>query len=61
MDATSPSAAGGAAQKAGYKSWKKKYRKMRIACEEKMTESGFLYRQEEHAQALIKRLALENE
>src|SRR5687767_13320580 len=48
-------------RKAGYKSWKKKYRKMRITFDHKMHDSEELHRQEEKASATIKRLAIENE
>lgn len=48
-------------RKAGYKSWKKKYRKMRIDFDEKMAEGEEIFRQESKAQATVKRLAVENE
>lgn len=48
-------------RKAGYKSWKKKYRKMRITFDHKMHDSEELHRQEEKASATIKRLAIEND
>ncbi|KAK0387327.1 hypothetical protein NLU13_5640 [Sarocladium strictum] len=50
-----------AERKAGYKSWKKKYRKMRITFDRKMHDSEELHRQEEKASATIKRLAIEND
>lgn len=46
---------------AGYKSFKKKYRKMRIAFEHRMQESEDIVRQEARAKATVKRLAIENE
>lgn len=46
---------------AGYKSFKKKYRKMRIAFEHKMQESEDIVKQEARAKATVKRLAIENE
>uniref|UniRef100_A0A8H7K5S1 INO80 complex subunit 3 N-terminal domain-containing protein n=1 Tax=Bionectria ochroleuca TaxID=29856 RepID=A0A8H7K5S1_BIOOC len=47
--------------KAGYKSWKKKYRKMRISFEHKMHEGEDIFKQEAKAQATVKRLAIEND
>ncbi|CAH0002937.1 unnamed protein product [Clonostachys byssicola] len=47
--------------KAGYKSWKKKYRKMRISFENKMHEGEDIFKQEAKAQATVKRLAIEND
>jgi hypothetical protein len=44
-----------------YKSWKKKYRKMRIVFDHKMHESEELHKQEQKALAMAKRVALENE
>ncbi|ODA80743.1 hypothetical protein RJ55_03702 [Drechmeria coniospora] len=46
---------------AGYKSWKKKYRKMRIRFDRKMEESDELHKQEDKASATMKRLAIEND
>lgn len=48
-------------RRAGYKSWKKKYRKMRITFEQKMQEGEEIFRQETKAQATVKRIAEENE
>lgn len=48
-------------RKAGYKSWKKKYRKMRIAFEHKMHEGEDIFKQEAKAAATVKRIAVENE
>jgi hypothetical protein len=48
-------------RKSGYKSWKKKYRKMRIVFDQKMQEGEDLHRQEDKASATVKRLAVENE
>ncbi|KJZ73861.1 hypothetical protein HIM_06754 [Hirsutella minnesotensis 3608] len=45
----------------GYKSWKKKYRKMRIVFEQKMQQGEELHKQEEKASATVKRLAIEND
>ena len=56
-----PKVSSGGHRKAGYKSWKKKYRKMRIAFDQKMHEGEDIFKQEEKAQALVKRLATENE
>lgn len=47
--------------KAVYKSYKKKYRKMRIVFEQKMQESEDIVKQETRASATVKRLATENE
>ncbi len=46
---------------AGYKSWKKKYRKMRIVFDQKMQQSEELHKREDKASATVKRLAVENE
>lgn len=46
---------------AGYRSWKKKYRKMRIVFDQKMDDGEDLHKQEAKASALVKRLAVENE
>jgi hypothetical protein len=51
----------GTDRKAGYKSWKKKYRKMRITFEHKMREGEGIFEQETKAVATVKRLAIENE
>lgn len=48
-------------RKSGYKSWKKKYRKMRIVFDQKMQEGEDLHKQEDKASATVKRLAVENE
>ncbi|KAI5467254.1 IEC3 subunit of the Ino80 complex, chromatin re-modelling-domain-containing protein [Mariannaea sp. PMI_226] len=47
--------------RAGYKSWKKKYRKMRITFDQKMHDGEELHKQEAKAAALVKRLAVEND
>lgn len=47
--------------KAGYKSWKKKYRKMRIVFDQKMQEGEDLHKKEDKASSTVKRLAVENE
>ncbi|KEY72089.1 hypothetical protein S7711_00105 [Stachybotrys chartarum IBT 7711] len=47
--------------KAGYKSWKKKYRKMRITFDQKMHECEDLHKQEAKALATVKRIAVEND
>ena len=44
-----------------YKSWKKKYRKMRIAFDQRMQEGEDIFKQEEKAKAMVKRIATENE
>lgn len=44
-----------------YKSWKKKYRKMRITFDQKMQECEELHKEEQKALALAKRIAIENE
>ncbi|KAG9235065.1 hypothetical protein BJ875DRAFT_283807 [Amylocarpus encephaloides] len=44
-----------------YKSFKKKFRKMRIAFDDKMRHSDDWYRREQKAEEQIKRLAQENE
>lgn len=48
-------------RRAGYKSWKKKYRKMRIKFERKMAEGENIFMRENRATATVKRLAEENE
>ncbi|KAL2758121.1 hypothetical protein ACRALDRAFT_1074844 [Sodiomyces alcalophilus JCM 7366] len=44
-----------------YKSWKKKYRKMRITFDQKMHECEDLHKEEQKALALAKRIAIEND
>ncbi|ATY65385.1 hypothetical protein A9K55_002064 [Cordyceps militaris] len=44
-----------------YKSWKKKYRKMRIVFDQKMQSGEELHKQEAKASATAKRLAVEND
>lgn len=44
-----------------YKSWKKKYRKMRIKFDQKMSQGEDLYQQEVKAMRKIKQLAIYNE
>ncbi|ROT41419.1 hypothetical protein SODALDRAFT_270353 [Sodiomyces alkalinus F11] len=44
-----------------YKSWKKKYRKMRISFDQKMQECEQLHREEQRALAVAKRIAIEND
>lgn len=62
MDDSPVKTEGGAARhRAGYKSWKKKYRKMRIVFDQKMHDGEELHKQEAKAAALVKRLAVENE
>ncbi|KAF5127455.1 uncharacterized protein G6M90_00g077500 [Metarhizium brunneum] len=48
-------------RKSGYKSWKKKYRKMRIVFDQKMQEGEDLHKREDKASATVKRLAVEND
>ncbi|KAM4057501.1 IEC3 subunit of the ino80 complex, chromatin re-modelling domain-containing protein [Hirsutella rhossiliensis] len=45
----------------GYKSWKKKYRKMRIVFDHKMQQGEELHKREDKASATVKRLAVEND
>ncbi|QUC23311.1 uncharacterized protein UV8b_07552 [Ustilaginoidea virens] len=47
--------------KSGYKSWKKKYRKMRIVFDHKMQQGEDLHKREAKAAATVKRLAVEND
>lgn len=47
--------------KPGYKSWKKKYRKMRITFDQKMHDGEELHRQEQKALETSKRIAVEIE
>jgi hypothetical protein len=61
MDESPVKADDGPERKAGYKSWKKKYRKMRILFDQKMHEGEELHKQEAKASATVKRLAVENE
>lgn len=44
-----------------YRSWKKKYRKMRIVFDQKMHEAEELYKLEQKALATAKRLAVQKE
>ena len=44
-----------------YRSWKKKYRKMRFVFDQKMREGEELYRLEQKALATARRLAIEKE
>ncbi|KAI6784116.1 uncharacterized protein J7T54_004662 [Emericellopsis cladophorae] len=50
-----------APRKAGYKSWKKKYRKMRIGFEETMQQGDDIFKEEAKAAATVKRIAVEND
>jgi hypothetical protein len=61
--ADSPAKADGGSERksAGYKSWKKKYRKMRIAFDNEMHVCEELHKQEAKAANTVKRLAIENE
>ena len=63
MDGSPTKAEDGAVDRrsSGYKSWKKKYRKMRIVFDHKMQHGEELHKQEEKASATVKRLAVENE
>lgn len=68
MDESSPTKSGdvagkttGAAPASTYKSWKKKYRKMRIGFDRNMQDGEDLHKQEAKAAAIVKRLAVENE
>lgn len=62
MDDSSVKGADGGERKAtGYRSWKKKYRKMRITFDQKMHDGEELHKQEAKASATVKRLAVENE
>jgi hypothetical protein len=47
--------------KGTYKSWKKKYRKMRITFDQKMHEGEALHKQEQLALETVKRIAIMNE
>jgi hypothetical protein len=47
--------------KPSYKSWKKKYRKMRLQFDQRMQHSEELHREEQNALRTAKRLAIENE
>jgi hypothetical protein len=47
--------------KPSYRSWKKKYRKMRVIFERKMQDGEALYKLEQKALETTKRLAVENE
>lgn len=50
-----------ARRRPGYKSWKKKYRKMRISFEQRMQVGEEIFKQEAKAAATVKRIAVENE
>lgn len=47
--------------KPSYRSWKKKYRKMRVVFDQKMQEGEALYKLEQEALATARRLAVEKE
>lgn len=47
--------------KPSYKSWKKKYRKMRLQFDNRMQQSEDLHQLEQKALQTAKRLAIENE
>jgi hypothetical protein len=47
--------------KPSYRSWKKKYRKMRIIFDQKMHEGEELHKLEQQALATARRLAIQNE
>jgi hypothetical protein len=49
------------AEKPTYRSWKKKYRKMRLIFDQKMHEGEELHRLEQKALATAKRLAVQKE
>ncbi|KAF5609570.1 hypothetical protein FPANT_118 [Fusarium pseudoanthophilum] len=61
MDESPVKTEGATRHRAGYKSWKKKYRKMRIVFDHKMHDGEELHKQEDKAAALVKRLAVEND
>ncbi|PHH84453.1 hypothetical protein CDD83_1923 [Cordyceps sp. RAO-2017] len=63
MDDSPSKAEDGVAERrsSGYKSWKKKYRKMRIRFDQKMQQGEELHKQEDKASATVKRLAVEND
>jgi len=44
-----------------YRSWKKKWRKLRVTFDHKMREAEVLWLSEQRAKATIKRIAIENE
>lgn len=48
-------------EKPSYRSWKKKYRKMRIVFDDKMKANEDLHMMEQKALATAKRLAIQNE
>ncbi|KAK8244050.1 IEC3 subunit of the Ino80 complex, chromatin re-modelling-domain-containing protein [Phyllosticta capitalensis] len=50
-----------AAARPAFKSWRKKYRKMRMRFDERMRESNSLFREEQKATALVKRLQEQND
>lgn len=47
--------------KPSYRSWKKKYRKMRVVFDQKMQEGEALYKLEQEALRTARRLAVEKE
>lgn len=51
----------GAGSRPTYRSWKKKWRKLRVIFDEKMREAETLFEQERKAKEIIKRIAIENE
>jgi hypothetical protein len=44
-----------------YRSWKKKWRKLKMVFDQKMGDAERLWDQERKAEAIIKRIAMENE
>ncbi|SPO06653.1 uncharacterized protein DNG_09345 [Cephalotrichum gorgonifer] len=48
-------------QRPKYRSWKKKWRKLRITFDQKGSEAEVLWNQEQKAKATIKRIAIEND
>jgi hypothetical protein len=44
-----------------YRSWKKKWRKLKMTFDQKMNEAERLWEQERKAESIIKRIAMENE
>ncbi|KAK8168210.1 IEC3 subunit of the Ino80 complex, chromatin re-modelling-domain-containing protein [Phyllosticta citrichinensis] len=49
------------AARPSFKSWRKKYRKMRMRFDERMRESNSLFREEQKASTLVKRLQEQND
>ena len=60
-DARDAKRPGDVSDKPTYRSWKKKYRKLRLVFDQKMADGEELYRLEQKAVATVRRLAIQKE